>query len=56
MLQQSVPQQSYNYAYQVQNSDGDLNYLAKQSKYGNVVQGEYSVRLPGGRKERALKR
>ena len=46
----------YNFAYQVQDSSEGLNYLAEQSSDGNVVQGEYSVRLPGGRKNKALKR
>jgi len=46
----------YNFAYQVEDSSQGLNYLAKQSSDGSVVQGEYSVRLPGGRTDRALKR
>merc|ERR1711874_20395 len=46
----------YNFGYQVQDSDEGLNYLAKQSSDGTVVQGEYMVRLPGGRKNKALKR
>ena len=46
----------YNFAYQVEDSSEGLNYLAKQSSDGKVVQGEYSVRLPGGRRDRTLKR
>ena len=47
---------SYNYAYRVEDMAEGLHYQAKQSSDGRVVQGEYSVRLPGGRRDRALKR
>merc|ERR1711892_294366 len=47
----------YNFAYQVEDSSEGLNYRARESSNGKVVQGEYSVRLPGGREHgRGLKR
>merc|ERR1711892_417830 len=45
----------YNFAYQVEDSSEGLNYRARESSNGKVVQGEYSVRLPGGRVAEALK-
>ena len=47
----------YTYRYQVDDAAAGVQYEAQQSSDGQVVQGQYSVRLPGeSRRDRAFKR
>ena len=46
----------YHFSYQVEDEREGLQYGAVQDSDGRVVTGQYTVLLPGGRTDRALKR